>query len=80
MTRDDALDGVKDVDEAKVERRETESTDIGCPKVTDDAVFDERLDDRVALGVAKRHLATARACSRGVTTSKSPGSRSSTSE
>ena len=55
-----AIDGVPDVDEARVERREAEAQDVRRAEVADDAAGDERLHDGVAaLGVRDAHLAAA---------------------
>src|SRR5262245_62907766 len=50
-------DGVEDVDVTHVERREPEAQDVRGPEVTDDAVGDQPLHDRVTVGVRVADLA-----------------------
>src|SRR5262250_3648636 len=52
-------DGIEDIDVTHVERREPETQDVRRPEVTDDAVRDQPLHDRVAFGVGVADLAPA---------------------
>ena len=52
-------DAVPDVGEAEIERGEAETEDVGGSEVADDAAGDERLHDRVALGVTEGDLRAA---------------------
>src|SRR5690606_6498389 len=49
--------GVPDIDEAGVERREAKTHDSRFAVVADDALVDQRLDDRVAFRVLEAHMA-----------------------
>ena len=53
------LDGVVDVDVAQVERRQPEAQAVRLAVVADDAAGDQRLHDRVRLGVRERQVAAA---------------------
>src|SRR5215470_2606363 len=50
-------DGVEDIDVTHVEWREPEAQDVRRPEVTDDAVGDQPLHDRVAVGMRVADLA-----------------------
>ena len=51
-----AIDGIPDVAESRVERRHAESEDVGRAEIADDALRDQGLDDRMAARrVRERH-------------------------
>ena len=53
------LDGIEDVDEARVERREAESQEVRRPEVSDHVAGDQRLHHRVGVLVGEGDLAAA---------------------
>ena len=44
-----AIDGIPDIDEARIQRGEAKTQDIGRPEISDDSPADQRLHDLVAM-------------------------------